>query len=92
MKEWFFASICVQGVQGGGLYLLDDGVCFRCQKATIEAAYRDLRIPWENIRSVSAGKRVFLIPTTVIETRDGKRYRFLIFGRKKFSRRIQQLL
>ncbi len=92
MKECFIASICVHGVQGGAVYLVDDGFFFRCQKATMEAEYKNLRIPYENIKTIFEGKRVLLIPTTVLETRDGMTYRFLIFNRKKFKRCIQQQL
>lgn len=91
MKESFCASACVNGVHGGAAYLVDNGFRFRCQKVTIADEYRDLRIPCENIRSVFTGKRVLFIPTTEIETRDGKTYRFLIFNRKKFIRCITGL-
>lgn len=92
MKACFIASICVHGVQGGAVYLADDGFLFRCQKATLEAEYKNVRILYENIKSVSAGKRVLFIPTTVMETRDGRKYRFLIFNRKRFMRCIEQRL
>ena len=92
MKESFVASICVHGVQGGAVYLVDNGFVFRCQKATMEDKYKNLMIPYENIKSISVGKRVLFIPTTVIETRDGRTYRFLIFNRKKFKRCIRQQL
>ncbi len=92
MKECFIASICVHGVQGGAAYLVDNGFWFRCQKTTIEAEHKSLQIPYEKIKSVTAGKRVLFIPTTVIETSDGKTFCFLIFNRKKFNRCIKQQL
>ena len=92
MKEFFCASICVHGVQGGAVYLDDTGFLFRCDKLTIEPAYKNLHIPYENIKSVSEGKRVLLLPTTVIQTKDGETYRFLIFRRKRFIRCIEPYL
>ncbi len=92
MKESFVASICLHGVQGGAVYLVDNGFIFRCQKATLENKHKNLMIPYENIKSFSVGKRVLFIPTTVIETRDGRTYRFLIFNRRKFKRCIRQQL
>lgn len=92
MKESFYASVCINGLHGGAAYLVDDGFCFRCQKLTIEREYKDLRIPYKNIESVLEGKRVLFIPTTVIETKDRKTYRFLIFNRRKFIRCIKELL
>ena len=89
MKECFYASACINGLRGGAAYLTDNGFYFRCQKITIAEEYRSLRIPYKNIRLVSEGKRVLFIPTTVIETCDGKKYRFLIFNRKKFMGSIK---
>lgn len=91
MKESFYASACINGLQGGAAYLVDNGFYFRCQKVTIADEYKNLRIPYENIKLVSVGKRVLFIPTTVIETSDGETYRFLIFNRKKFMRCIKKL-
>lgn len=86
MKESFYASLCANGLHGGAVYLLDDGFCFRCQKATIEDIYKNLWIPYDKIQSVRAGKRMLFIPTTVITTRDGWTCRFLIFNRKRFMK------
>lgn len=84
MTESFSASACIDGLQGGAVYLSDDGFHFRCQKATIANEYRNLWIPYENIKTISMGKRVLFMPTTVIETNSGRKYRFLIFGRERF--------
>lgn len=92
MKESFYASACIYGIQGGGAYLDDDGFRFRCQKLTIPDEYKNLWIPYGNIKSVLAAKWGLFLPTTVIETRNGKTYRFLIFNRKKFIRCIEEQL
>ena len=88
MKISFYASACVDGLHGGAVYLTDGEFCFRCQKLTIDEEYKNLRIPYENIVSVSKGKRAMLFPTTVIKTKSGNTYRFLIFNRKKFIMHI----
>ncbi|MBO4915273.1 MAG: hypothetical protein J5449_08715 [Oscillospiraceae bacterium] len=92
MKESFYASACIDGLQGGAVYLTDDGFYFRSQKATIADEYRNLKIPYENIKAVSSGKRALFTPTTIIETNSGKTYRFLIFGREKFIDDISKKL
>lgn len=84
MKESFYASACIDGLQGGAVYLSENGFNFRCQKATIADEYKNLWIPYEDIKAVFAGKRVLFIPTTVIEMNNGKTYRFLIFDRERF--------
>lgn len=91
MKKSFYASACIEGLHGGAVYLSDDGFCFRCQKITIAEEYKNLRIPYADIRAVNTGKRILFIPTTVIETIDGRGYRFLIFNRKKFFAYINKL-
>lgn len=92
MKVSFAASICVHGLQGGAVYLLDDGFLFRCQKASIEVQYQKLHLSYTDIKSISKGKRVLFVPTTVIETKSGRTYRFLIFRRKKFQGCIERQL
>lgn len=89
--ESFYASACISGLHGGGAYLGDTEFCFRCQKITIPGEFKNLRIPYKNIKTVSSGKRVLFLPTTVIETIDGNTYRFLIFNRKKFIKCIMNL-
>lgn len=91
MKKSFYASACINGLHGGGAYLFDTEFCFRCQKATIADQYKNLRIPYKNIKAVSKGKRILFFPTTVIETIDGNTYHFLIFNRHKFISGIMNL-
>ena len=92
MKESFYASACVNGLHGGAVYLLESGFCFRCQKATIADEYKNLQISYGNIKSIFTGKKILFIPTTVIETKDGKTYRFLVFNRKKFIRCVKDFI
>ncbi len=92
MKESFYASACIYGIHGGGAYLVDEGFRFRCQKLTIVDEYKDLWIPYEDIKSVYAARWMLFIPTTVIETRDGRTHRFLIANSKRFIRCIEEEL
>lgn len=88
MKISFYASVFASGLHGGAVYLCDDAFYFRCQKATIDNEYKNLKIPYENIKSICKGKMVLFFPTTIIETNSGVHYRFLIFNRKKFIKYI----
>lgn len=89
MKISFYASVFASGLHGGAVYLGDDAFYFRCQKATIDNEYKNLKIPYENIKSICKGKRALFFPTTIIETNSGVHYRFLIFNRKKFIKYIK---
>lgn len=88
-KISFYASLCENGVHGGAAYLDEEGFCFKCRKSTVEKEYKDLKIPYGEIKSVCSGKRI-IIPTTVIETASGRKYRFLIFNVKKFKENIEK--
>lgn len=79
----FYASLFENGLLGGAAYLDEEGFRFVCQKATVDKEFRDLRIPYRNIKSVRA-ERKNIIPLTTVETDCGKSYRFLIFNRKRF--------
>ena len=92
MKKCFYASACINGLHGGGIYLDDTEFCFRCHKTTIVDEYKNLHIPYKNIKAVANGKRILFFPTAVIETMDRNIYRFLIFNRNKFIRYIVNLL
>lgn len=92
MKKSFYASICANGLHGGAIYLVDNGFSFRCKKITIEDVYKNLYIPYNNIKSISTGNKILFIPTTVIQTIDEKTYRFLIFNRKEFKNCINKYL
>ncbi len=84
MKESFFASACIHGVQGGAVQLKDDAFYFLSQKLTIPEEYKCLRIPYEDIKSVSFRTVALLFPVAEIVRKDGKRYKFVIYGKKRF--------
>lgn len=89
MKISFYASVFASGLHGGAVYLGDDAFYFCCQKAIIDNEYKNFKIPYENIKSICKGKRALFFPTTIIETKIGVHYRFLIFNRKKFIKYIK---
>lgn len=92
MQINFYASACIYGLHGGAVCLNDSGFIFKCQKLTIDPEYKFLQIPYEKIKSVTSGKRILFIKTTIIETTDKKQYRFLIFNRNKFKKYIKKYL
>ena len=80
MNKKFIASIVAGGILGGAIVLRDEEFCFFCDKITIADEYKRLRIPYDEIASVSV-KRVLLFPVS----KNDRTYKFVIFNKKAFS-------
>lgn len=79
----FIASIVAGGILGGAIVLRDEEFCFFCDKITIADEYKRLRIPYDEIASVSV-KRVLLFPVAKIVSKNDRTYKFVIFNKKAF--------
>lgn len=91
MKKSFYASACIQGIHGGAIKLTDDAFYFVCQKITIPNDYKMLKIPYENIELISYHMFALIFPIVKIKVKTGKKYKFVIFNKRKFQRCINEL-
>lgn len=91
MKEYFIASAVIHGVQGGSVILTDDAFWFCCDKITIDDEYKRLRIPYEDIRSVSFKKAALFFPVAKLELKNGRVHKFVIFSQKRFLKCINMM-
>lgn len=82
MRQCFYASLCHQGLRGGAIFVDDNSITYQNQTLTIPEAYKNIEIPFQEIRKIEKG-RVLLLPAVTVCLHDRK-YRFVIFGRKKF--------
>ena len=82
MRESFAASLCWYGAQGGGLYADDSGLVFRAQKLTLPDDLKKIAMAYSDIK-VAARCRSFVFPAVNILLEGGVGYKFIIFGRKK---------
>lgn len=91
MRDVFIASFFHEGVLGGAIYLLGDKLLYRTNKLQVEEKYRSLEIPYSSIEDVKTGWALFF-PTVTFSLKNGLSYRFIVFGRKKFLSRLDELI
>lgn len=83
MEKTYVASLCKNGLLGGGLFLDDERVTYRTGKLQVPPEIRNLQLPFCRIKGVEKSKALFL-PTVTIEMKDGQAWKFLVFGRNGF--------
>lgn len=90
MKELYIASFVHQGILGGALYLTDSMTVYRTNKLTVNEEYRNLQMKYTDI-SKCAGGWLFCLPTVTITMKEGQVYKFVVFARKKYLKRLEEL-
>lgn len=83
MEKTYLASLCYQGLLGGGLFLDDERVTYRTGKLQVPPEIRKFIMPFCRIKGVEKSKALFL-PTVTIQLEDGRQWQFLVFRRKRF--------
>lgn len=84
MRQVFIASICREGVLGGGITADDEALTFRTGKVTVSPALRHLVLKYSDMRGFTR-KQALCFPVFSIEMNDGEIYKFIIFNPKRFS-------
>lgn len=79
----FIASIIDHGVLGGGLYVSQNGLRWRCQKASIDNKLKNVYIPMAQLSSLKWMGPI--LPVFEIRTCEGERYKFLVLNRRHFE-------
>lgn len=88
MAKAFMCSLCHNGVLGGGMYLDAESVTFKTQKLTVDAKYRNLVLPMQDIQELTWKQIIF--PIATFQMKNGEHYRFLIFNKARFCRYFQE--
>ena len=88
MEKTYIASLCKNGILGGGLFLDDERVTYRTGKMTVPPEIRNLQLPFCRIKGVGKSRALFL-PTVTIEMQDGREWKFLVFGRSSFLTHLE---
>ncbi len=83
MKRYFVASLCREGILGGGIVADDESFTYRTNKLTVSPALRNIRMPFRDIREITKGW-LLCFPTVTVHMRDGSDYRLIVFRRKLF--------
>ena len=83
-QQYFIASICREGIIGGGIAADDEAITFKTNKLTVSSTIKNLELKYRNIRGY-AKKWVLCFPVFSIFMDDGETYTFLIFSPGRFS-------
>ena len=82
MKNTFVCSLCHNGILGGGLFLNSESVTYKTNKLTVDAKYRNLVLPINEIREITWQNIIF--PVATFHMLNGENYKFIIFNKKGF--------
>ena len=83
MEKTYIASLCKNGLLGGGLFLDDERITYRTGKMTVPPEIRNLQLPYCRIKDVEKSRALFL-PTVTVKMQNGQEWKFLVFGRESF--------
>lgn len=88
MRKSFMCSLCHNGILGGALYLENEAVTYKTTKLTIDQQYRNLILPFKEIREITWKRIIF--PVATFHMKNGEEYTFLIFNKSRFIRYYQE--
>ena len=88
MRKIYAASLCKNGLLGGGLYIDERKVTFRTGKVTVPARLRNLEMRYEDIEKITEGS-LLLLPSVTIKLKNGEEWKFVVFARRDFLRAIK---
>ncbi len=89
MKQYYVASLCREGVIGGGIVADEEGITYKTGKVTVSPRLRNLEMKYRDIRDYSK-KWVLCFPVFTISMKDGENYRFIIFSPKRFNALLEE--
>lgn len=90
MRKTFVCSLCCNGILGGVLYLESQSVIYRTNKLTVDKKFRNLVLPVKDIKEIS-WKRI-LFPIAAFHMKNGEKYKFIIFSKKKFNKSYERFV
>ena len=89
MKKVFLCSLCHNGILGGALYLDKNSVTYKTNKLTVDKAYRNLILPFDEIAELAWQWVIF--PIATFHMTNSETYKFIIFNKKRFVKCVGQL-
>ncbi len=87
MKNVFNVSLCKNGILGGLLYIKESEMQYCTNKLTVAPKYRRLSLPFDEIQNVQKDSW----HTVLISMKNGEMFRFLVFSRNRFLKRMEQI-
>ncbi len=86
-KDIYNVSLCKNGLLGGLLYLKDTEMVYCTNKLTVPDNIKRLHMPYGNITKIQKAP----FHTVEVLMKNGEKYRFLIFSREKFLKRVNKV-
>ena len=77
-------SLCHNGILGGALYLDENSITYKTNKLTVDKAYRNLVLPFDEIAELTWKRIVF--PVAIFRIKNGTEYKFIIFNKRRFNK------
>ena len=88
MKSYYLASLCKNGLLGGGLVADETALHYHTNKLTVPPETRHIIMPYEEMLRVVPG-RLLCFATLSFSMKDGKTWKYVVFGRRKLLERLQ---
>jgi len=89
MKPYFLASICKNGILGGGLIAEESALHYRTNKSTVPPEIRHIIMPYDHILSACPGW-LLCFPTLSLTMKDGAQWKYVVFGRRRLMKLLRQ--
>ena len=83
MNPYFVASIIREGVLGGGISTDEEKMTYHTNKLTVSPELKRIEMRYADIIEIGFQRR-FLFPVFSILLKDNRKYRFIVFGSKRF--------
>ncbi len=87
-KDIFNVSLCKNGLLGGVIYVEDTEAVYCTNKLTVSEKIRRLHMPYSKIKQIEKAP----MHTVIISLKNGEQYRFLVFSREKFLKKIHEYM
>lgn len=85
----FVCSLCHHGILGGGLFVDDEGLTYKTGKVTVDPEYRNLKLKYNEI--VTLSWKWIIFPMATFSMKNGDSYRFLIFNKRRFEKVFERI-
>ncbi len=85
-QDVFNVSLCKYGLLGGLMYVNDSELLYCTSKLTVSERIRRLHMPYSQITDIEKAP----FHTVNISMKNGEQYKFLVFSREKFLKKLNE--
>ena len=87
MINTFTVSLCKNGILGGYIVADEEAITYKTGKLTIPEKYRNLKMKYKDILSVTEDSLLFM-PTVSLRMKNDEEYKFIVFEKKRFLKML----